>query len=225
LSLTLGLAEPAPAVRAAIERAAAVFAELGAVVEPADPFPHSPKGIFDTLALGAFWALLRGQTAEAVALMDPGLVALCERGAAVTQEEYVAAVTRRAALGQAVRLFFDRFDLLLSPTMPIPAAYADPRDDGAPNPANFASWMPYTPPFNLIKNPSCSIPCGFIDGLPMGLQVTGPLFGDLAVLQACCAYEAAEGAPWPNPELTSRLTGIACSAGTSVTNKQWTKGH
>jgi Asp-tRNA(Asn)/Glu-tRNA(Gln) amidotransferase A subunit family amidase len=82
--------------------------------------------------------LLRGQTAEAVALMDPGLVALCRRGAAVTQEEYVAAVTRRAALGQAVRLFFDRFDLLLSPTMPIPGAYADSRDDGATNPANFS---------------------------------------------------------------------------------------
>src|SRR5271169_1147258 len=84
LSLTLGLAEPAPAVRAAIERAAEIFAQMGAVVELADPFPQSPKGIVDTLALGAFWALLRGQTAEAVALMDPGLVALCRGGAAVT---------------------------------------------------------------------------------------------------------------------------------------------
>jgi hypothetical protein len=49
-------------VRAPIERAAEIFTELGAVVELADPFPQSPKGIFDTLALGAFWALLRGQT-------------------------------------------------------------------------------------------------------------------------------------------------------------------
>jgi aspartyl-tRNA(Asn)/glutamyl-tRNA(Gln) amidotransferase subunit A len=169
--------------------------------------------------------LLRRQTAEAVALMDPGLVALCRRGAAVTQEEYVAAVTRRAALGQAVRLFFDRFELLLSPTMPIPAAYADPRDDGAPNPANFPSWMPYTSPFNLTKNPSCSIPCGFVDGMPIGLQVTGPLFGDLAVLQACSAYEAAVGARWPSPELTSRLVEMASSAGASVANKRWTKRH
>jgi hypothetical protein len=71
--------------------------------------------------------------------MDPGLVALCRCGAAVTQDEYVAAVTRRAALGQAVRLFFDRFDLLSSPTIPIPVAFADPRDDGAPNPADFPS--------------------------------------------------------------------------------------
>jgi Amidase len=105
--------------------------------------------------------LLRAQTPEAVAVMDPGLVALCGRGESVTQEEYVAAVTRRAALGAALRLFFDRFDLLLSPTMPIPAAFADPRDDDLPNPNNFPSWAPYTSPFNLTKNPSCSIPCSF----------------------------------------------------------------
>lgn len=223
LSLTLGLAEPTPAVRAAIERTAEAFTELGAIVEPADPFPQSPKEIFDTLALGAFWALLRAQPPEAVALMDPGLVALCRRGAAVTQEEYVAAVTRRAALGQAVRLFFDRFDLLLSPTMPVPAAYADPRDDDLPNPSNFPTWMPYTSPFNLTRNPSCSVPCGFVDGLPIGLQVSGPLFGDLAVLQACCAYEAATGAVWPSPELTDRLDEIAPSVDAGVDRKRWTK--
>jgi aspartyl-tRNA(Asn)/glutamyl-tRNA(Gln) amidotransferase subunit A len=222
LSPTLGLAEPAPAVRTAIERAADVFAELGAVVECADPFPQSPKEIFDTLALAAFWALLRVQTAEAVTLMDPGLVALCRRGAAVTQEEYVAAVTRRAALGQAVRLFFDRFDLLLSPTMPIPAAYADPREDDAPNPANFPRWMPYTSPFNLTKNPSCSIPCGLVDGLPIGLQVTGPLFDDLSVLQACRAFEAARGVIWPSLELNACLDKIAASAGSAIEGKRWT---
>src|SRR5262252_2085136 len=47
LSMTLGLSEPTPAVRAAVERAAGVFARLGAMVEPADPFPQSPKEIFD----------------------------------------------------------------------------------------------------------------------------------------------------------------------------------
>jgi aspartyl-tRNA(Asn)/glutamyl-tRNA(Gln) amidotransferase subunit A len=61
LSPTLGLAEPAPAVRAAIECAAEVFDELGAVVELADPFPQSPKGIFDTLALAAFWRCYAGR--------------------------------------------------------------------------------------------------------------------------------------------------------------------
>ncbi len=92
--------------------------------------------------------------------MDPGLVANCRRGEAVTQEQVVEALGKRAVLGAAMRQFFERYDLLLSPTMPIPAAYADPRDDGQPNPNNFPDWMPYTWPFNLTRNPSASIPCG-----------------------------------------------------------------
>jgi aspartyl-tRNA(Asn)/glutamyl-tRNA(Gln) amidotransferase subunit A len=205
LSPTLGYAEPAPEVRAAVERAAAIFADLGATVEPADPFAESPKSIFEPLALGGFWALICAQTPEKVALMDPGLVAECRRGEAVTQQQYVLAVIRRAALGAQLRQFFDRYDLLLSPTMPIPAAYADRREDDAPNPDNFKDWMPYTYPFNLTKNPSASIPCGFAGGLPIGLMVTGPLYDDLAVLRACAAYEAAVGTSWPSRDLTAAL--------------------
>jgi len=223
LSPTLGYAEPVAPVRSAIERAAQVFAELGAIVEPADPFTESPMPIFQTLALGGFWALLRAQKPEAVGLMDPGLVEMCRRGEAVTQEQYVEAVAQRALLGQRLRLFFDRFDLLLSPTMPIPAAYADPRTDDVPNPTNAWSWVTYTYAFNLTKNPSCSIPCGFTDGLPIGLMVTGPLYDDLGVLQACRSYEDAAGETWPSPELIACLDKISAPADASVTAKGWTK--
>jgi aspartyl-tRNA(Asn)/glutamyl-tRNA(Gln) amidotransferase subunit A len=222
LSPTLGFAEPAPQVRAAVERAARVFSKLGAVVEPADPFTESPMPVFETLALGGFWALLRAQKPEAVAMMDPGLVDMCRRGQAVTQEQYVEAVAERAALGQRLRLFFDRFDLLLSPTMPITAAYADPRTDDVPNPENAWSWVTYTYLFNLTKNPSCSVPCGFADGLPIGLMVTGPLYDDLGVLQACSIYGEAAGLGWPTPELTSCLDRIARPADGSVEAKRWT---
>jgi aspartyl-tRNA(Asn)/glutamyl-tRNA(Gln) amidotransferase subunit A len=220
-SATLGLAEPEPAVRRAVEGAVAVFRNLGAEVESADPFPEPPRGIFEPLALASFWGLLRGLPPEKAALLDPGLLALCRRGARVTQEDYVDAVARRAALGRSLRLFFDRYDLLLAPTMPIPAAYADPRDDGRPNPNNSADWMPYTPPFNLTKNPAASIPCGFDGGLPVGLQVIGPLYGDLAVLQACRAYEEAAGITWPPQGLQARLAAIAAEPDRAVAAKRW----
>ena len=223
LSPTLGYADPAPEVRAAVERAAQVFVDLGALVEPADPFAESPLPIFQTLALCGFWALLRSQKPEAVELMDPGLVELCRRGEEVTQEQHVHAIARRVALGQSLRQFFDRYDLLLSPTMPIPAAFADPREDGMPNPNNYRSWMPYTSPFNLTKNPSCSIPCGFGDGLPIGLMITGQLYDDLGVLQACRAYEEAAGQIWPSPELICCLDKISGPPDASVQAKRWTK--
>jgi aspartyl-tRNA(Asn)/glutamyl-tRNA(Gln) amidotransferase subunit A len=219
LSPTLGYAEPAPAVRRAVEQAARVFADLGAIVEPADPFDESPIETFQTLALAGFWALIRAMPPDKVAVMDPGLVATCREGKKVTQEQLVAALGKRAALGAAMRQFFDRYDLLLSPTMPIPAAFAEPRDDDLPNPANYRGWMPYTWPFNLTRNPSASIPCGFDGGLPLGLMVTGPLYDDLCVLQACRAYEAAAGQGWPTPALEAALAKAAGTAGSGVTGK------
>jgi len=53
--------------------------------------------------------------------------------------------------------------------------------------------------------------------------VTGPLFGDLAVLQACRAYEEAAGPSWPNPLLSSRLDAFVPPADPGVTRKQWRK--
>jgi len=206
LSPTLGYAEPGPAVRAAVERAAEVFAGLGAVVEPADPFTESPMPVFQTLALAGFWALIRAMSPEQVAVMDPGLVETCRLGERVTQEKLVEALAKRSVIGAQVRQFFERYDLLLSPTMPITAAYAEPRGDGQPDPTNYRDWLTYTWAFNLTRNPSASIPCGMDGGLPIGLMVTGPLYDDIGVLQACHAYEAALAPAWPPTGLTAALT-------------------
>ena len=219
LSPTLGFAEPAAAVRRAVERAGRVFAELGAEVEEADPFAASPAPIFEALALPALAGLLRTMPPEAIGLMDAGLVALARRGEGAGIQSYLEALSQRCALGAAMRQFFERFDLLLSPSMPITAAFADPREDDLPNPNNFLSWMPYTPPFNLTKNPAASIPAGFDDGLPIGLQVTGPLWDDLSVLQACRAYEEAAGPQWPSPELSQALGKIAAPPDAAVRAK------
>jgi aspartyl-tRNA(Asn)/glutamyl-tRNA(Gln) amidotransferase subunit A len=219
LSPTLGYHEPAPAVRAAVERAGRVFADLGAAVESAEPFAASPWPIFEVLSGAGMWALLRSVAPEKIGLMDPGLVELCRSGQAITQEQYVEAIGKRVALGVALNRFFERYDLILSPTMPITAAYAEPRRDGRPDPTNARDWLTYTWAFNLTKNPSASIPCGFDGGLPIGLMVTGPPYGDLAVLQACRAYEEAAAPKWPSPELTAALAKAEGAAGAEVKAK------
>ena len=219
LSPTLGYHEPTPAVRAAVEQAAKVFADLGAVVEEADPFTESPQPVFQALALGGFWALLRSMTPEKVAVMDPGLVAACRAGEAVTQEQYIEAIGRRSVIGARLRQFFDRYDILLSPTMPITAPYAEPHGDGQPDPTNYPGWLSYTWAFNLTRNPSASIPCGLADGLPIGLMVTGPLYDDLGVLQACHAYEEAAVAAWPGEALAAALAKIVQPGDRSATVK------
>ena len=46
-------------------------------------------------------------------------------------------------------------------------------------------WTPFSYPFNLTQQPACTIPCGLTsDGLPIGLQLVGPMFADALVLRA-----------------------------------------
>ena len=195
LSPTLGYHEPAPAVRQAVERAGRVFAELGAAVEPADPFDASPMPIFETLALGGFWALLRSMSPAQVAVMDPALVEMCRRGEGVTQEEYVAAIGKRVALGQRLRQFFERYDALLSPTLPVAGVDAGVALPPALRERNVVTWVSYTYPFNLTGQPAASVPAGWTHaGLPVGLQIVARAYREDDLFALCAALETAH--PW-----------------------------
>lgn len=47
-----------------------------------------------------------------------------------------------------------------------------------------------TTPFDVTGHPAASVPCGIIDGLPVGMQIVGPDFDEATVLRACHALEA-----------------------------------
>ena len=94
------------------------------------------------------------------------------------------------------RKFFARYDLLLTPTMPIVAfEIGNPPSTIDGQKISLAGWTPFTYPFNLTGQPAASVPAGFTpDGLPVGLQIVGRRHADRAVLAAAAAYEAAR--PW-----------------------------
>ena len=59
-------------------------------------------------------------------------------------------------------------------------------------------WTPFSYPFNLTQQPACTIPCGLTsDGLPIGMQLVGPMFNDALVLRGARAYETARPIPRP----------------------------
>ena len=94
-------------------------------------------------------------------------------------------------LGRRMGEFHRRYDVLVTPTLPIPA-FPVGRDvpDGWPSPW-WTSWTPYTYPFNLTQQPALSVPCGFTAaGLPAGLQIVGPRHADATVLRVGQAYQA-----------------------------------
>jgi aspartyl-tRNA(Asn)/glutamyl-tRNA(Gln) amidotransferase subunit A len=100
-----------------------------------------------------------------------------------------------------MRQFMQGFDLLLTPAISIPAFAAEPAGHRPMDPQAMLGWTPYSYPFNLTQQPAISIPCGLTrDGLPMALQLVGPMFGDALVLRAARAYESLH--PAIRPSLT-----------------------
>jgi aspartyl-tRNA(Asn)/glutamyl-tRNA(Gln) amidotransferase subunit A len=95
-------------------------------------------------------------------------------------------------LGVLMGRLHERYDLLVTPTLPIPAFEAGREVPPGWQSPRWTSWTPFTYPFNLTQQPAASVPCGFTsDGLPVGLHVVGPRYAEGRVLAACKAYEDA----------------------------------
>lgn len=191
-SADLGYVAVDPEVADAVERAAATFADLGAHVEHADPGFADPLETFNRLWYAGAAHALRDVDADARALLDPGLAEVAEAGAALTALDYLAAVGARNGLGVAMSRFHTTYDLLLTPTVPIPAFGASREvPDGWPH-RRWQTWTPFTYPFNLTQQPAATVPCGFTrSGLPIGLQIVAAKHADELVLRAAHAYQAA----------------------------------
>jgi Asp-tRNA(Asn)/Glu-tRNA(Gln) amidotransferase A subunit family amidase len=100
-------------------------------------------------------------------------------------------------LREEVRRFFGRYDVLLTPTLPVAAFGAGVNVPPELPDRNVVSWVYYTYPFNLTGNPAASIPCGFTaDGLPVGLQLVAKTNREVDLLRVCAAFESAR--PWAN---------------------------
>jgi len=195
----LGHARLDPEVAAAVAEGARVFEELGAVVEEVDPGIGDTAEIFRLHWYPGAANLLRRYTPEQRALMDPGLQEIAREGETYPLLDHLAAVDARGELGRRMRQFHQDYDLLLTPSVPIVAFEAGhevPPDSGM---TRWIEWAPFSNPFNLTQQPACSIPCGLTAaGLPIGLQLVGPMHGDALVLRAARAFESAR--PWPLPE-------------------------
>lgn len=188
-----------PEIEAAARKAARVLQEQGALVEEADPPLDRTREMIQAMWWPVMTALADAVAPDRRAEMDPGLLALAERGRRFTVGDYVAAYSARAELHNAMLRFHQRYDLLLTPSMPITALKVgrETTDDGVYG-DDWTGWSPYTYPFNLTQQPAASVPSGLArNGLPMGVQIVGAPRADKTVLQAARVLERAM--PMPRP--------------------------
>lgn len=201
-SPTLGYARPSGDVTRISEEAAGVFEDLGCHVEQVDRIFDDPIDLWMAEFYAGVGTRLKKTLAEQRELIDPAVAGVLERALDQTIDEYYGRVFARYEFREKVRQFFERYDLLLTPTTPVTAF-----DLGCDIPpelsgANIVSWVAYTYPFNLCGLPAASIPCGFTpSGLPVGLHLVGKALREVDIFSAAAAFEAAR--PWASekPEL------------------------
>ena len=197
----LGYAGVDPEVVRVTEMAARVFEEMGATVETPnlaleDPF-RAFWDVFATASYTSYGHLLEEQREQ---FTYYGLRAF-EHGAEVTGADLSRALLRVDQLRRQMETFFDDYDLLLTPTMAVPAFPVDERPAviGGKEVDPFWGYLPFTFPINMTGQTAASVPCGFSEspdsaGMPIGLHLVGPRGAEDKVLQACAAFERAR--PW-----------------------------
>ncbi len=192
-SPTLGYVKVNPEIAALVRNAVNVLEELGAKVEEVDPGFEDPAACFRVLWWSGVRALLGSLPAAKKKLLDPALRDVLEQSRSISLDDYQNAVKERAMLGSRMRGFMERYDLLVTPTLPIPAFEAGKLSPAAiDKTGKWVNWTPFSYPFNLTQQPAASVPCGFTaKGLPAGLHVIGRMFDDRSVLRAAHAYEQA----------------------------------
>ena len=201
-SPTLSGAKVDPEVTALTAAAAKSFADLGCRVETIEHVLESSLATFQAHWFAGAAFLVSQFPEEKRALLDPGLAEIVELGSRISLIEHMQAVKAREAMGTAMNAFHQRFDLLVTPTMPIPAFAVGHNFPPASGNQQWSDWSPFTYPFNLTRQPAISVPCGLTkSGLPVGLQIIGPSFGDRAVLNAAKAFERAH--PFRRPPLAA----------------------
>ncbi|UFR04292.1 amidase [Streptomyces sp. Go40/10] len=191
-----------PAVAAAVRRAVTALAGLGAYVEETDPDFSDPVDAFHTLWFTGAARLTRNLPPHRRQALDPGLREICARGARMSALDYLAAVDVRTNLGRRMGRFHERYDLLVTPTLPITAFAAGREVPERSAHRRWTGWTPFTYPFNLTQQPAASVPVG-VDGagLPAGMQIVAARHRDDLVLRAAHAlYQAgAAGVAGPGP--------------------------
>jgi aspartyl-tRNA(Asn)/glutamyl-tRNA(Gln) amidotransferase subunit A len=180
-----------PEVAVAVRSAALAFEALGAYVDEIAPGFANPEDITTKLWFVGSATLVGGLSAEQLALTDPALQWQAAEGHKVSVAELQQLHSRRGDLGSSMREFHERYDLLLTPGVSVPAFEAKAPHEWELSLPRFLGWTPFTYPFNLTQQPAAVVPCGLTQaGLPVSLQIVGPMHEDALVLRAARAYES-----------------------------------
>ncbi len=188
-------------VRDAVAAAAKLFEGAGANVTPVRPVLTAAMldGLNDFWR-ARFWGEMLALPEERRGTVLPYILTWASAAEGLSGVRVARGFDQTIAMRRACAALFSGVDAVLSPTNPVvgfPAEHASPTND----PARPFDHIAFTVPWNMSEQPAASISCGFSrTGLPIGLQIVGPRFGDVLVLQLSRTFEDWRGPiAWPSP--------------------------
>jgi aspartyl-tRNA(Asn)/glutamyl-tRNA(Gln) amidotransferase subunit A len=180
---------------AAVERAASLLAEAGAVVEEAEaPLPDT-RALFSQVWGSALGRLVAMTPEEKRGLLDPGILEVARTLGGMSAIDFLDAEALRAVAAHQMARLHQRFDLILCPTVPAGPPLADAVTND-PVQALWTQWAPWTFTFNMTRQPAITVPLGVREnGLPNAVQLVAAQYRDDLVLRAARAIEQAVPIP------------------------------
>jgi len=193
-SPTLGYARPDPEVRRVVDAAATMFEQFGCAIElEENVFERDPVDIWAAEFYAGVGTRLRPFLETRRELIDPAVANMLERALSQELRDYYAKVFERYTLRERVRTFFERYDLLISPVLPVSSLEVGRNVPDHLTDRDLVSWVYYTYPFNLTGQPAACVCAGLAsDGMPVGLQIVGRALGEADVVRAAAAYERSQ---------------------------------
>jgi amidase len=207
------------AVNESVKAAAHRFAGLGATVEeisipmhlvgPSVYLPIAIEGLTATMMFGDGYGLSRSDLystslmnfhrgwrhqADSMAETTKLYVML---GAYIGKQfgprYYGKAINISRRLTAAYDKVLEKYDLLLMPTTPMKATkLPEPTASREDYIARAAELLPNTSPFDVTHHPAMSLPCGMVDGLPVGMMLVGRHFDEMTIYRAAHAFEQSD---------------------------------
>lgn len=196
-SPTFGYATPDPEVVALVEATVQALARAGCHVElVVAPFGPDPADVWSQIFYGQVAARYGDVIDERPELIDPAVLPLLREAATRPALVHARALAARRQLYDRMRQLFERFDVLVSPTLPVASVPVGIDVPAGQEGRNLVTWASYTYPFNLTGSPAASVPAGrTASGHPVGMQVAGRPGSETDLLSLCAAVEASR--PWP----------------------------
>ena len=142
-------------------------------------WPNNPEKIFKIMWYSGAANLSKKINKKEFSKIDQNFQIFIERGNKFSMFEFMDAEAKRSENATYLSYFFDNYDVIIGPTMPVLAFNAENTVPTNSDDKDIFSWTPFTYPFNLTKNPASTINCGFSNsGLPVGIQVVAPHYED-----------------------------------------------